>query len=69
MNREKLAVHIRLCRKNMNDKRVMCCSNCPFEEEIVREYPDMAAMFEKKRGTMFRLQKRKRFPWRQQEPK
>ena len=66
MNLEKLAVHVRLCRKNMNDKRVVCCANCPFEEEIIREYPDMAELFEKKRGMVFRLQKRRRAPWKQE---
>ena len=49
MDKIKLSKHIKLCKKNLKDKRVKCCANCPFEEEIVSVYPDLKNLFEKKR--------------------
>ena len=46
---EKLAVHVGLCRKNLKSKRVKCCANCPFEEEIVEYYSELGTMFITKR--------------------
>jgi len=50
MDKIKLLKHVKLCRRNLKDKRVKCCANCPFEEEIVFVFPDMKELFEKKRG-------------------
>jgi len=50
MDKEKLKEHIKLCRKNLNSKRVKCCANCPFEEEITREYPELKEKFEGKKN-------------------
>jgi len=49
MNKNKLITHIKLCRKNLKSSRVKCCANCPFEEEIIREYPELKRLFEEKR--------------------
>lgn len=49
MDLEKLKIHIKLCRKNLKSKRVKCCANCPFEEEIVKHYPELEIMFITKR--------------------
>jgi len=49
MDKAKLRTHVKLCRRNLKSSRVKCCANCPFEEEIVGEYPELAGMFEKKR--------------------
>lgn len=49
MNIERLRKHIRLCKKNLKDRRVKCCAECPFEEEIVHEYPELKMMFASKR--------------------
>ena len=57
MNIERLKTHIKLCKKNLRSKRVKCCANCPFEEEIVGEYPELAVLFEQKRE-MIREQER-----------
>lgn len=49
MNKNKLINHIKLCRKNLKSSRVKCCANCPFEEEIIKEYPELKRLFEEKR--------------------
>lgn len=49
MDSKKLAIHIKLCRKNLKSKRVKCCANCPFEEEIIEHYPELEVMFIAKR--------------------
>ena len=49
MNRDKLKIHIKLCRKNLKSRRVRCCKDCPFEEEILNEYPELKPLFDKKR--------------------
>jgi hypothetical protein len=49
MNKEKLKTHVKLCKRNLKSKRVKCCANCPFEEEIVGEYPELKKLFEEKR--------------------
>lgn len=54
MNKEKLKNHIKLCKRNLNSKRVKCCTNCPFEEEIIKEYPDLKEKFEDKRNEIYK---------------
>jgi len=49
MDLRKLTVHINLCRKNLKSKRVKCCANCPFEEDITKHYPELKTMFITKR--------------------
>jgi hypothetical protein len=49
MNLDKLKTHVKLCLRNLKSKRVVCCGNCPFEEEIVSQYPEMKNLFERKR--------------------
>jgi len=41
MNKERLKIHIKLCRRNLRSLRARCCANCPFEEEILDEYPNL----------------------------
>lgn len=45
----KLERHVRLCRRNLKSDRVRCCATCPFEEEIVTQYPELGKLFEEKR--------------------
>jgi len=49
MDLKKLETHVRLCRRNLRSNRVRCCATCPFEEEIVSQYPDLQDLFDKKR--------------------
>ena len=49
MNLSKLSNHVRLCKRNLISKRIKCCADCPFEDEIVEVYPEMKKLFEKKR--------------------
>lgn len=49
MDIQRLEKHVKLCRKNLKDTRTKCCALCPFEEEIVRVYPELKKMFEEKR--------------------
>lgn len=49
MNKKKLSNHVKLCLKNLKNKRTKCCVNCPFEEEILSVYPDMKKLFDNKR--------------------
>ena len=49
MDKDRLAIHIKLCKRNLNSRRVKCCANCPFEEEIVTEYPEVTDLFNLKR--------------------
>jgi hypothetical protein len=54
MDRNKLTEHIKLCRRNLKSERVICCGNCPFEEDIIGVYPELIALFEEKRKTIKR---------------
>jgi hypothetical protein len=49
MDKEKLKNHIKLCSKNLKSIRVKCCKECPFEEEITLEYPELKKLFLEKR--------------------
>jgi len=49
MNKIKLKQHIKLCKRNLKSPRVKCCANCPFEEEITKEYPKLKKMFKAKK--------------------
>lgn len=49
MDKEKLETHIKLCRRNLKSNRVKCCATCPFEEEILKEYPELKWAFIGKR--------------------
>jgi hypothetical protein len=49
MNLDKLKIHIKLCKRNLKSTRVKCCNNCPFEEEILRHYPALKILFNRKR--------------------
>ena len=49
MIQELLVNHLKLCRKNLKSNRVKCCTECPFEDEIVEVAPTMAKLFEAKR--------------------
>lgn len=48
---EKMKNHLKLCKKNLKDKRVKCCLECPFEDEIVKFDPQMEQLFLEKRNT------------------
>jgi len=52
MDIQKLVHHVKLCRKNLKSQRVNCCSQCPFEEEIIAEYPDLKKLFIAKRKSI-----------------
>ena len=41
MDIERLKKHIRLCKRNLHNRRVKCCATCPFEEEILEHYPEL----------------------------
>jgi len=40
---------VKLCLKNLRSKKIKCCAKCPFEEEIIKEYPNMKTLFDVKR--------------------
>jgi hypothetical protein len=51
MDNTKLSVFVnRLCKKNLKSNRVRCCEQCPFEEEIIKEYPELKRLFAEKRN-------------------
>lgn len=45
MNNDKLKKHIKLCIRNLKSDKIKCCANCPFEEEILNEYPELKEKF------------------------
>lgn len=49
MIKVRLEKHLKLCRKNLGDKRVRCCASCPFEDELVSARPEMKKLFMAKR--------------------
>lgn len=49
MNKKKLEIHVKLCKKNLRSRKTKCCANCPFEEEIIDIYPEMSSLFVEKR--------------------
>ena len=49
VNVSKLKKHVNLCMRNLRSRRVKCCADCPFEEEIVGEYPELKKFFKEKR--------------------
>jgi len=55
MNKEKLKNHIKLCKRNLRSNRVKCCVECPFEDEIVGEYPEFKKEFQQKRENIKRI--------------
>ena len=52
MNRDRLKRHIKLCRRNLKSGRVKCCADCPFEDEITSEYPELKKLFCEKRSAL-----------------
>ena len=50
MDKVKLANHVKLCTKNLKSNGVICCAYCPFEEEIIKEYPILRTLFVLKRA-------------------
>jgi len=46
---KKLEKHVKLCKRNLNSKRVICCASCPFEDIIIKYYPDLKEKFYNKR--------------------
>jgi len=55
MDSLKLKNHIKLCKKNLKSSRVKCCKDCPFEEEITKEYPELKQLFSEKRNGRLHL--------------
>lgn len=53
MDKEKLIWHIKLCKKNLNNKRVKICAECAFEDDLIQEYPELKCMFEEKRKLLY----------------
>lgn len=49
MNLKKLEKHVKLCKKNLKSNRVKCCAECAFEDNIVKHYPELKVLFDKKR--------------------
>ena len=49
MDLVKLKKHVKLCKRNLKDKRTRCCANCPFEEEIVLTFPELGLLFDEKK--------------------
>lgn len=35
----------KLCRRNLKSKRIKCCKNCPFKEDIIKACPDLEELF------------------------
>ena len=60
MDQKLLAEHVKRCRLNLRIKRITVCARCPFQEEIVRAYPDMKALFLGKQSDTARTEKLKR---------
>ena len=52
MDVKRLEDHVKLCRHNLASSRVKCCAACPFEEEIIAQYPQLAVLFERKRSEL-----------------
>jgi len=49
MDINKLQIHVNLSRKNLKSSRVKCFVTCPFEEEIVKVFPDLQVLFDQER--------------------
>lgn len=50
VNIKRLKQHVKLCKRNLKNRRVRCCAKCPFEETIVKFYPNLKNLFEEKRA-------------------
>jgi len=47
--KSRLERHVkRLCIKNLRDKRVKCCAECPFQDLIEKAFPETAVLFKEK---------------------
>jgi len=52
MVKNRLERHVRkLCIKNLKDKRVKCCSLCPFQDDIEKEFPETRRLFKEKQAS------------------
>ncbi len=49
MNIHRFRKHVKLWMRNLKSKRVKRCVECPWEDEIVGEYPEMRELFKQKR--------------------
>jgi len=49
MFRDRLARHAELCRKNLENPKVVRCGRCPWEDDLIREFPEFATLFEIKK--------------------
>jgi hypothetical protein len=45
MDLKRLEKHIKLCKRNLNNKKIKCCAICPFEEQIISVYPELKRLF------------------------
>lgn len=45
----RMKAHLNLCKRNLKNKKVKCCLNCPFEDEIVKYDENMKVLFDEKR--------------------
>ncbi len=52
IDEQKLARHLRLCRRNLKSDRVKCCAACPFEPIITAHAPELAELFARKRAAL-----------------
>jgi hypothetical protein len=51
MIKDRLERHVKsLCLKNLRDKRTKCCAQCPFQDDIEREFPETRFLFQEKQA-------------------
>jgi hypothetical protein len=54
MDIDKLGRHVdRLCIKNLRQTKIRFCADCPFEDEICSEYPELKEKFIAKRRLVY----------------
>jgi hypothetical protein len=51
MIKDRIERHVKtLCLKNLRDKRTKCCAQCPFQDDIEREFPETRFLFQEKQA-------------------
>ena len=38
----------KLCKRNLKNKKIKCCHKCPFEDDLIDQFPEAKKMFEEK---------------------
>jgi len=70
MIKHRLDRHVKsLCIKNLRSKRVKCCAQCPFQDDIEKEFPETRFLFQEKQACTSTKKEKGRVPGGKEDKK